>query len=194
MFGKPACLNNDLNHIELQEEKQWIEAARLNTEAFEPIYLRYYDEIYRFIYRRTGRETMSNEICSETFYQALSNIKKYQWRGIPFGNWLYTIASNELRKRYRNKKEVFIIEIDKFQEQLPVPEMLEHIGTEPLVRALDQLNELELRLIELKYFEHKTFREVGLLLEMKESAVKMRIYRLLLAMKKLINEQQHDQI
>ena len=56
---------------------------------------------------------------------------------------------------------------------------------------LAQLSDFDLRWIELKYFENKTFKEVGCRLRMKESAVKMRTYRLLLTMRELIIKQ-HD--
>lgn len=192
-INKLSCLTQVPNHIDLIEEKQWIDEAKKDPSAFKPLYLKYYDEIYRYIFRRTGRELQSAEICSETFYKALANLKKYTWRNIPFGNWLYTIAANEIKKRYRNKRELFIVEIDKIQEEIPVEEVVDRAGPDKLVWALGQLSDMELHMVELKYFEHKTFKEVGLLLNMSESAIKMRIYRLLLAMKELI-EKRDDQI
>jgi RNA polymerase sigma-70 factor, ECF subfamily len=186
-------LTHETNHIDLSDEKRWISAAKLNTTAFEPLYTRYYDEIYRYIFRRVGREHLSEELCAETFYKALANIKKYTWVNLPFGNWLYTIAANEIRRHFRSKRKVFIIEIDKIQGKIPMEEIVAKAGNEELIWVLEQLSEFELRLIELKYFENKTFKEIGLLLKMKESAIKMRIYRLLLTMRELINSN-HDKI
>lgn len=184
-------MNQSTNHNNLLDEKRWVSEAKLSTTAFEPLYTKYYDEIYRFIYRRVGREVLSDEICSETFYKALSNIKKYTWKGLPFGHWLYTIASNEIRKHYRNNNNLFIVEIDKVLEQLPMEKLIDKAGNEELIWVLNQLSDFELRLIELKYFENKTFKEVGILLSMKESAIKMRTYRLLLTMRALITNK-HD--
>jgi len=184
-------LIDDNNYTDLTKEKDWIEQSKIDTAAFEPLYTKYNNEIYRYIFRRTGRENLSEELCAETFYKALSNIKKYTWREIPFGNWLYTIAANEIKKHFRNSKEMFIIEIDKMQEQVPLEGIIEQVEVEELVWVLEQLSDFELHLIELKYFEEKTFKEVGLLLKMKESAVKMRTYRLLLTMRELISSK-HD--
>ena len=77
--SKRACLQDVPNHIDLTEEKQWIDEAKKDPANFEPLYLKYYDEIYRYIYRRTGKEVQSEEICAETFYKALDNIQKYTW-------------------------------------------------------------------------------------------------------------------
>ena len=186
-------MQNISNHIDLLEEKLWIEASKKDIKAFKPLYDRYYDEIYRFIYRRTGKEELTADLCSETFYKALGNLKKYEWRNLPFGNWLYTIASNVIKKHYREHNKVFIIELDKIQLQIEDEEYVKKAGNEELIWVLDQLSDLELRLIELKFFEEKTFKEVALLLEMKESAVKMRLYRLLLSMRNLIDKKD-DQV
>ncbi|MEN8251728.1 MAG: sigma-70 family RNA polymerase sigma factor [Bacteroidota bacterium] len=180
------------NHIDLLEEKSWIESAKKDIKAFKPLYDRYYDEIYRFIYRRTGKEHLSADLSSETFYKALENIKKYEWRNLPFGNWLYTIASNVIKKHFREKSKVFIIELDKIQLQVQNDEYVKKAGNEELIWVLNQLSDLELRLVELKFFEEKTFKEIALLLEMKESAVKMRLYRLLLAMRNLIDKKDDE--
>jgi RNA polymerase sigma-70 factor (ECF subfamily) len=184
-------LKEDKIHSDLEDEKRWISQAKTDISAFEPLYIKYYDEIYRYIFRRVGKDGLSAELCSETFYKALLNIDKYTWQGIPFGNWLYTIAANEIKKHYKKNKRIFIIEVDKMLEQLPVEEIIDKAGNEELIWVLNQLSDFELRLIELKYFEGKTFREVGLLLSMKESAIKMRTYRLLLSMRELIIKK-HD--
>ena len=181
------------NHIDLQQEKQWIEESKADPRAFKSLYTKYYDEIFRFIYRRTGKEVLSAELCSETFYKALLKLPKYTWQNVLFGHWLYRIAANEVKKYYRDRKEVFIIEIDKIQEEIPIEKVINEVDPSHLIWVLNTLSDFELQLIELKYFEHKTFVEVGLLLNMKDSAVKMRIYRLLLKMRELIIAS-HDEV
>lgn len=52
-----------------------------------------------------------------------------------------------------------------------------------MITILNELDEEDIRLIELKYFEENTFVEMALLLGMKESAVKMKVYRLLKKLK-----------
>lgn len=175
-------------HINLEEEKRWIEEAKQDTRGFEPIYNRYYDEIFRFIYRRTSAEVLSHDLTSECFYKALKNIRKYQFRGHPIGSWLYAIARNEVNRNFKAKKRQFIVEIDEFEQEVQTDEETGAFKIEDLVWVLKQISEDDLMLVELKYFEHKTFKEVALLMNMKESAAKMRLYRLLLSMKKKIEE------
>lgn len=181
-------MSDSNDNIDLNREQLWLKEAKLSTSGFKPIYQRYYDEIYRFIYRRTGKETLTNELCSETFYQAMSQIHKFNWQGKPIGNWLYVIAANVVRKYYRNKQRTFIVELDRFEEYAQIEEVGKVYNTEDMVWVLEQITEQELMLIELRFFEGKNFKDVALLMNMKESAVKMKLYRLLLRMQNLITK------
>lgn len=171
-------------HIDHQDEQQWIAEAQRDPQSFEPLYNRYYEEIFRFIYRRTDREQLTADICSQTFYKALLNLKKYQWTGRPFVAWLYRIASNELNRHFRDQKPVFVIEEDKMWDSFQEAEMSPDV--EGLIRVFSLLTDEEVHLLELKYFEQKTFKEIADILDFTESAIKMRLYRLLERMKQML--------
>ena len=171
-------------HIDQQDEQQWIAAAQKDPQHFEPLYNRYFDEIFRYVYRRTEREALTADICSQTFYKALLNLKKYQWTGKPFVAWLYRIAANELNRHFRDQQPVFVIEEDKLWESLLESEVSP--DTEDLIRVFTLLEEEEVHLIELKYFEQKTFKEIAAILDITESTSKMRMYRLLERMKQML--------
>lgn len=172
---------------ELEKECLWIEMAKKDPKSFEPLYNKYYEQIFRFLYRRTENVTLTSELCSQTFYNALAGIKRFKFQNKPFGAWLYTIATNELRKHFRNKPIHFIIELDKFRQ---IPDLA--IKVDPredlLIKVFETLSPDELRLVELRFFEDKGFKEISLLLKEKEGTIKMRLYRLLERMKTLMEE------
>ncbi|MEQ9405134.1 MAG: sigma-70 family RNA polymerase sigma factor [Cyclobacteriaceae bacterium] len=164
---------------DFEDERIWIERSKEDKLHFEPLYNRYYEPLYRFFMRRTDNSSLSDDLCSTTFFKALDNLNGYKWQGKPFGAWLFRIGANELNKHFRNKKQIYVIEEDKLN---CVDEKIEISGKEHmelLIKLLDELPETELRMLELKYFENQSFKEMSALLEMSESAVKMRVYRLL---------------
>jgi len=57
-----------------------------------------------------------------------------------------------------------------------------------LIRELNELDDLELRLLELKFFEEQSFKQISELLEIGESAAKMRLYRLLGKLKRKLGK------
>ena len=177
--------------VELVQEQVWIEQSRSDTSEFKPLYEKYYEPLFRYFLRRTDDEDLAADLCSTTFYKALDNLNKFVWQGKPFGAWLFKIAGNELRKYFRDQKPIYVIEEDKLNCMAGLDELPEDYQMDKLIKVLDDLPEQELRLLELKYFEAASFREMSDMLSMGESAVKMRLYRLLTKLKTLILHE-HD--
>src|SRR4051794_26016903 len=87
-----------------KDEEQLVLDARENNAAFVKLYDKYYETMLGYIYRRTLDRNLAADICSETFLKAFQNIKRYEWRNLPFSAWLYRIASNEMNMADRKKK------------------------------------------------------------------------------------------
>lgn len=84
-------------------EKEWIERAKENPRWFEPLYDKYFSQIFRFLHKRHADEIITAELCSEVFYKALTKIKYYKDKGFPFSSWLYKIALNESNQAFRKR-------------------------------------------------------------------------------------------
>ncbi|MEM8895342.1 MAG: sigma-70 family RNA polymerase sigma factor [Bacteroidota bacterium] len=175
-------------HDGLAEEKAWIIASKTDIGAFEPLYKRYHQEIYRFIFRRTDSATLAEDLCANTFYTALRHIKRYEFRGKPFGHWLYRIARNEVNLHFRDKQPVYVIDYQKVTEPLGIDHEEGQTVESKLRYVFSHLDESDIQFIELKFFESLTFKELGIRLGQGESAVKMRHYRLLDKMKNILKK------
>ncbi|MGI9544045.1 MAG: RNA polymerase sigma factor [Cyclobacteriaceae bacterium] len=161
-------------------EREWIKEAKKDPKRFSPLYDRYFEAIFIFIYRRTANEDLAADLCSGTFLKALQYLKRYEDRGLPFAAWLYRIASNEVNKYYRktNKRMVFSLEESIVGKMLEEEEssLTEELTAE-LSFHLAALSTTELMILELRFFESKGFKEIAYILEITESAAKMRTYR-----------------
>lgn len=158
--------------------------AQADRKNFQPLYEKYFDKIYWFILKRTGNESLSGDICQQVFFQAMVHLKKYKFKGFPFSSWLYRIALNEVNQYYRKTKNKRYVELD----ELALTDVASEIDIEKedpiktneiLVELLATLDEQELSLIEMKYFEGKNFREIAEILSLKESATKVRAHRII---------------
>lgn len=172
---------------DLEDERIWIEKSKVDTRHFAPLYNKYYEPLYRFFLRRTDDSLLADDLCSATFFKALDNLKKFKWQGKPFGAWLFRIGANELNKHFRAAKPVFIVEADKLNCTSETMELVGDDQLDHLFELLDELEETELRILELKFFEDQSFKQIGALLDMGESAVKMRLYRLLSKLRTQLN-------
>ena len=175
---------------EIKHEFQILQRARRNLNAFGELYEKHYDRIFNYIYRQTDDEDLTADLCSQTFLIALKNLEKYEFRGVPFSAWLYKIASNEVNKHYRKKKndKVFSLEEVRVRELF---EMANENWSEDLIQQLIQyLKQLPtemLEVLELRFFEDKDFREIAFILDITESGAKMRTYRALDRLRKNFN-------
>jgi RNA polymerase sigma-70 factor (ECF subfamily) len=83
-------------------------AAQADARAFEPLYLRYVDPIYRFCYRRLGAREDAEDATSLVFSKALASIESY--RAGSFRAWLFTIADRATIDRIRRHRPTHPLE------------------------------------------------------------------------------------
>jgi len=175
----------------LQLEFEWIKNAKLNPKGFEPLYKKYYEQIFRYIDQRMDDHEKAFDITSQVFLKAMNNIHKYEYRGVPFASWLYRIAKSELYQSFRDKKAERTVNVESFQI-FEIIEDWEEDSTEEnrenLLKILSELNEEDLQLIEMRFFEKRSFREIGEILEITENNAKVKSHRVLSKMKKIYDK------
>ena len=72
-----------------------------HPEEFAPIFDRHFDAVHRYLHRRAGRD-LADELAAETFLVAFEQRASFVGReGIGVLPWLYGIATNLLRRRWR---------------------------------------------------------------------------------------------
>ena len=185
-----SLLKKDSIHA---EDQKLIALAKKNRKYFKALYEKYFDQIFWFTMKRTGREALSGDLTQQVFYKAMLNLNKYQFQGHPFSSWLYRIALNEINQFYRKTKKSRYVEIeeDMLQDMAQEIELHDTPQQEPaelLASILQVLNPEELSIIEMKYFEGKTYREIGEILSLKESAAKVRAHRIIKKLKTTITQ------
>jgi len=186
-------VNPIYHHTEdrLMQELQWIKRAKDDPRGFEPLYNKYYEQIFRYIYQRMDDKEMAHDITSQVFLKAMNNIQKYEYRGVPFASWLYRIAKSELYQSFRDEKATRTVNVDTVNLSEMIDEMEENFSEESrtaLLNAIKELAEDEVQMIELRYFEKRSFKEIGDILEITENNAKVKAHRVIQKMKKLFNE------
>lgn len=167
----------------LREEYQWVTQAQEDPAKFEPLYRKYYESILRYLNQRLNDEELAYDLASQVFVKALKNINKYENRGVPFGSWLYRIAKSELYQSYREKQQVKTVSTDLVH--IPTFDTLFFENQEfeqnrlQLLKAMQRLKSDQLKLIELRFFEQLSFKEIGDLVGITENNAKVKTFRAL---------------
>ncbi len=175
----------------MQDEWQEIQAAQENPSLFRPLYNRYYKQIFHFIYKRTLDEDLCADLCSQVFLKAMQRLDGYTFKGVPFSAWLFRIASNEVAQHYRQTQKSRVVSI----EDHSLGQMLDELDTDDLapfrsalIPSLEFLKEADLKILELRFFEQRPFKEVADIMGITESNAKVRTYRVLDRLKKIMLE------
>src|SRR6185436_2832386 len=142
------------------EELKYIEAAKKDPQQFRYFYDKYFKEIFLFINRRTDDEDITADIAQQVFLKAMQNLSRYEFRGVPFSAWLYRIASNEVTQHFRDASKVRTVSMESsdMSELLDVEQgHIDHEKKEAAFTAMKKLSSSDLELIEMRFFEKRSF-------------------------------------
>lgn len=176
----------------LDEEKQLVLNSKTDPESFAKLYEDNFNKILNYAVHRTGNIEIAKDIVSETFYKALRNLWKYQWKDISFSAWLYKIATNEINLHYR-KLHNRIVSIEELTETKGI-EFISEDNVEDIVLAQEELEtnnqqflyyskkiaEMPIKyqeVLTLRYFEEKSIKEICNILGKGEGTVKSLLHR-----------------
>lgn len=177
-------------HEDIMAEYDIIKNCQQNPKYFAPLYTRYYDQIFIFIYKRTDDMDVTADLTSKVFLKSLKNIGSYKYQGVPFSAWLYKIALNEINMYFRQqKKQERTVSLEQHHVYNLIGEInYQEVDIDPEVIVtvlLEQLDDKEIQFIELRFFENHSFKEIGYLLGMSEVNAKIKTYRILKKLKKI---------
>jgi len=171
---------------ELEQELRQVKAAQEDPAQFQPLYESYYKSIFVFIFRRTANEDLTADLCSTVFLKSLLHLKKFEYRKVPFSAWLFRIALNEVNMHFRKSKTARVISMDSQKIKEIAAETENPEDDKLLMASITELPPDAIQMIELRYFENRPFQEVARLLGITESNAKMKIYRILEKLKKIL--------
>jgi RNA polymerase sigma-70 factor, ECF subfamily len=158
------------------DEKVLIEAAQGDPRRFGDLYRIHFDRVYAYVARRVTTRSDAQDVTAEVFQQALANLPRFEWRGIPFAAWLYRIAANAVTDHHhRTERDQHVVPIPE-----PVPQ--EHESAErraALYRAVRELPTDQRRVIEMRFAEDRSIAEIARVLGRSEGAVKQLQFRAL---------------
>ncbi|MGB8524183.1 MAG: RNA polymerase sigma factor [Candidatus Acidiferrales bacterium] len=141
-------------------ERRLVEAAQRDPGRFGELYENNFERVYAYIARRVENREEAQDLTAEVFHQALANLARYEWRGLPFAAWLLRIASNAIADCWKSKA--------REQGNPSSDELLSHhvdmVDVEQrakLFRLVTTLPSDQRRVIEMRFAQEKSIREMA---------------------------------
>ena len=155
--------------VSTDDERLLIEAAQADPARFLELYDRYVDRVYAYVSRRAGSRTVAEDVTSAVFEQALTHLPRFEWRGVPFSAWLFRIAANALADHWKREGRSSPEAPPDVPDERESQELERRVS---LFQLVDRLPETQRQVIQMRFIEERSIREVAAALDRSEGAVK----------------------
>src|SRR5262245_25573857 len=151
------------------DEQTLIQAAQADPARFVELYERYFHRVYAYVIRRTRSREEAEDITSVVFERALTHLPRFEWRGAPFAGWLFKIAANAIIDR----QQAVARDEQESTSALPDAFELEDVERRAMVfQLVERLPDAQRQVIEMRFIEEKSIREIAAALDRSEGAIK----------------------
>ncbi len=159
----------------MQSDEELIDRInRGSAEAFETLYFRYRDRVYRLAWRFSGNETDASDVLQEVFGYLLSKFPGFELRAALM-TFLYP-AVKHIAIRIREKRERMGV-----SEVIPEveTETTDRGGREDLKIILEKLPQEQQEVLLMRFVDDMTLAEIAQALEIPVGTVRSRLHRAL---------------
>lgn len=183
--------------LQQKEITELIHAAKRGDQhAFRQLLDLHWNELYGFLIKRTENDNDAEDLCLQAFSKAFDKIDLYN-QDYSFATWLTSIAKNLhvdiLRKeKIRTHKSSTTDEITKelIDETLgPEDQLIRSQNLDKLLEQIRALKPMYRDIIQLRFFQELSHKEIAAQLSLSVSNVKVRLLRAKKLMAIIIKEQ-----
>lgn len=161
-----------------------------DTTAFGELYDRYAQLVYAKCRNFVSKSDEVDDLVQDIFVGVYVKLKSFRGDS-KFSTWLYSFTYNHCVNHYNREVKKKRLEVDLEQVYEGVASVEDEISddeifslaTDKLKMSLQQIEPADKVVLLMKYQDDMTVREMSLMLEVGESAVKMRLHR---AKKKIV--------
>ena len=142
----------------------------------------YADNVYRFIVKNLRHEEDARDVVQTAFEKLWRNREEVD--AAKSKSYLFTVAYNQMIDHLRKVKRVYLKE--EFREETKVHDKHVDNARAVLNEALARLSETQRSLVMLKDYEGYSYEEIGKIMSLNESQVKVYLHRARLQLKEYI--------
>lgn len=183
-----------IDHLSDKAKKDYQLVLRALNEkdqrAYTELMGRYKDSVYFMLLKMVNNSDDAEDLTIETFSKAFKRLDQYTPQ-FAFSTWLFKIASNHSIDFIR-KKRIKAVSIDQGYsnedgESYVIPVKEESLDPEESMQkdervqrmrdVVEKLKPRYRRLVELRYFEEKSYEEISEILELPLGTVKAQLFR-----------------
>ena len=166
----------------MTDEKLLADAANGDTTAFQILYQRYRDPIFRFAYRMLGSVEAAEDVAHDCFLSLIRHPDRFDSTRASFRTYLYAAARNQAAKQYSNfGRETALDELSEEpaagDQDAPIARVLDDELANEVAGAISSLAPLQREALVLFEYEELSLAEIGEIVGADANTVKARLFR-----------------
>lgn len=162
------------------EELVQLYVTTQRNEYFEALYSRYCDKVYRKCLSFAKDQARAEDYTHDIFLRLIVKIGSFREEA-KFSTWLYSVTYNYCMDQMRSKNKVEVYTDDPYEEATNYTDdgdaEIAEMQAQTLAKSLAELTPDEQTLLLMKYQDEFSLRDIAGMLNVTESAVKMRLKR-----------------
>ncbi len=158
-------------------------AARTDAAAFDLLYRRHYDRVYRYVRASLAHDEEAADVAQQVFVQVWRSLGRFEGRS-SFATWLFRIAHNAVVDAQRGRRAALSWErlpADEHPTDASGPEeqAIHRENADRLSRALGRLDGEKRALLMLRFAGQLSVAEIAAVVGKRPDAVKKQLTRTL---------------
>lgn len=167
---------------QVTDERLLASAAGGDTAAFQILYERYRDPIFRFAFRLLGSVEAAEDVAHDCFLSLINEPSRFDANRASLRTYIYATARNLAAKRYHSfGRETAIDDLNDEpaveERHAPVAQLLGHELSSEVQRAIAGLPPLQREALVLFEYEELPLAEIAEIVGADANAVKQRLFR-----------------
>ncbi|MBY0538211.1 RNA polymerase sigma factor [Patescibacteria group bacterium] len=155
-------------------------SAQGNSDCFQQLYELLIDKVFAYVRYRTNSEDDALDITQEVFVDIYKGLPGFTYTSKEqFYGFVFTITKRKLAKYYADKHTHATKTTTEFNEDNYSDSLLNPETERDVARALTTLDETAREIVVLHHWSRYSFPEIAALIQMTESAVRVRHHRAL---------------
>ena len=169
-----------------------VAVAHGNLASMSEIYRHRHRPLFRFFFRLTGRQAVSEDLVHEVFLRMIRYRQTYG-ASDGFESWMYRIARNVLAdssKKHRLETAADEGELESIDSGRPTPfdALVKQQDMALLYRAMRELPDDKRELLVLSRFQGLSYEQIGRIVGCETGTVKVRVFRAMKAVGQIFSD------
>ncbi len=163
-----------------------------DIEKLAILYERYKKQLFSYFFRVSGNRERSEDMVQTVFYRILKGSKQFKAKS-KFTSWMFSIGHNVLvdsfKKRENKNLLSDMVQFENKEESDDLVEVMEKKEQIKLLKmAMKRLSFEKREPLILSRYEGLKYKEIAKIMNLSESAVKVRVFRAIEELKKIYFE------